>query len=132
MNKLTVRAAEPWRRRGRRGRRAGSATQGDRNRLGTLLDSSELGSLPPVEPLIDDVVSLRASVVMVGPSRVGKTFCALGLAASVATGTPWLGDKVLQVSPVLYVVGEGASGLGDRLASWCQRYTTASRYPRVR
>lgn len=62
-------------------------------------------------------MSRPASVVMVGPTGVGKTAVALSMACSVATGTPWLGREV-EPAPVLYVVGEGAYGLDARVNAW--------------
>lgn len=83
----------------------------------TLLRRSQLAGLPPVEPLIDGVLSLRTGAVLFGPSGAGKTFVALSWACSVGTGLPWLGRPVLR-APVLYVVGEGASGLDNRISAW--------------
>lgn len=83
-----------------------------------MLLRSELRHLPRVEPLINDVLSLRATALMFGPSRVGKSFASLGMMLSVATGKPWLGHEVAVQAPVLYVVGEGAYGLDDRISAW--------------
>lgn len=44
--------------------------------------------------------------VLWGPPGVGKTFVAVSLAASIATGKPWLGRRCLQ-GGVVYVCGEG-------------------------
>ena len=44
--------------------------------------------------------------VLWGEPGIGKTFVAVSLAASVATGRPWLGRKCLQ-GDVVYVCGEG-------------------------
>lgn len=87
------------------------------SRLGKVLKRSELDSLPAVEALIKGVVSYPASVLMVGPTGVGKTFVALSLACSVATGRDWLGCRVVR-RRVLFVIGEGAYGLGARLSAW--------------
>lgn len=89
----------------------------------TILRRSQLANLPPVEPLIRGVLSLRTAAVLFGPSGAGKTFLALGWACSVGTGTPWLGHEV-QRHPVLYVVGEGASGLDDRISAWEHAWQT--------
>ncbi len=90
----------------------------------TLYSRSRLVSLPPIEPLITDVMSKHAAVLLVGPTGVGKTFVALSWACSVGTGHDWLGHEVEQ-SPVLYVVGEGASGLNTRVAAWEQAWQTS-------
>jgi hypothetical protein len=84
---------------------------------------SQLADIPPVEPLIDGVVSLRSAVVLVGATGAGKTFLALSWACSVGTGHNWLGHGVRQV-PVLYTVGEGANGLHARISAWEQAWGT--------
>lgn len=84
---------------------------------GTLLRRSELGSLPPVEPLIEGVLSLRTAAVLFGPTGAGKTFVALAWACCVGTGTDWLG-RAVQRQRVLYVLGEGASGLDVRVSAF--------------
>jgi hypothetical protein len=87
--------------------------------LGTILSRSELAKLPKPEPLIEGWLDLRTMAVMIGDTGTSKTFTALGWAASVATGVDWLGYSVCcGPFPVIYVVGEGAGGLDDRLAAW--------------
>jgi hypothetical protein len=50
-----------------------------------------------------------------GEAGVGKSFVACSLAASIATGRPWLGHRVSE-GPVVYVAGEGgALGVARRL-----------------
>jgi AAA domain len=83
----------------------------------TLLRRSELGKLPKVEPLIEDTISLRAAAVIVGATGIGKTVTGIGMACSVTTGTGWLGRRVTRVRG-LYVVGEGAYGLDDKVDAW--------------
>lgn len=83
----------------------------------TLYRRSELAKLPRIQPLISGVLSLRASVVLFGPTNAGKSAVALSWACSIAMGVPWLGHKVTRL-PVLYVVGEGASGYDDRVTAW--------------
>lgn len=83
----------------------------------TLIRRSGLSCLPPVEPLIEGVLSLRTAGVLFGPTGAGKTVLALGWACCVGTGADWLGHEVVR-APVLYVVGEGAAGLDRRVAAW--------------
>lgn len=87
----------------------------------TLLRRSQLALLPPVEPLIEGVLSRRAAAVLFGPTGVGKTVVALSWACCVGTGLRWLGREV-QRHPVLYVVGEGAAGLDHRVVAWEQMW----------
>lgn len=84
---------------------------------GTVLPRSALASVPAVQPMIDGVLSRPSAAVLVGSYGVGKTFLSLGMAASIATGRGWLG-RAVHASPVLYVIGEGASGMHDRISAW--------------
>ncbi|WP_460916916.1 AAA family ATPase [Plantactinospora veratri] len=94
-------------------------TGGEYGRLGRILTRSDLARLPKPEPLIEGMISLRSYVLMIGRGDTNKTFVALGFACSVATGKPWLGRSVLVgAAPVIYVVGEGAYGIDDRIAAW--------------
>lgn len=83
----------------------------------TILKRSELKNLPKVEPLIHGVISRRSVALMVGPTGIGKTFCTLSMSLSIATGTSWIGHEV-ERTRVLYVVGEGGSGLDSRVEAW--------------
>lgn len=87
----------------------------------TIVRRSELSGLPPVEPLIENVISLRSTVVLLGMSGAGKTFVSLSWGCSIGTGTPWLGHRVTRVG-ALYVVGEGAAGLDDRVSAFEQAW----------
>lgn len=89
-----------------------------RAKLGRVLDLAGLAALPDPEPLIEGVLTYRSAVLMVGATGTNKTFTALGMACSVATGKPWLGRAVALTGPVVYVVGEGAFGLKHRIAAW--------------
>ena len=82
-----------------------------------LLDRRALARLPKPEPLIAETLNLATTSLLAGFHGTGKSFVALGWAAHVATGTPWMGREVTP-GRVLYVVGEGASGIDDRLAAW--------------
>jgi AAA domain len=83
----------------------------------TIMRRSALGKIPPVEPLIDGIMSRRSTAVLVGQTGAGKTFVALSWACSVGTGHPWLARTVHR-APSLYVVGEGAHGLDARVSAW--------------
>lgn len=87
------------------------------SRLGQLLTRSQLSTLPAVKTLIAGVVSYPAAVLMVGATGVGKSFTALAFGCCVATGRNWL-DRPVVRRRVLYVVGEGATGLDRRIHAW--------------
>jgi RecA-family ATPase len=89
----------------------------------TFLTRSQLRQLPMVDYLVEGVISPRSAALLVGATGSGKTFLAIGLACSVGTGVPWLGHPVTRTK-VLYVVGEGAYGLNNRIDAWervCQQ-----------
>ena len=52
-----------------------------------------------------------------GDSEAGKSFVMVDLACHIAHGLPWCGKKVTQC-PVLYIAGEGGSGLRRRFKAW--------------
>ncbi len=82
-----------------------------------LYTPGEIESFPEPSWLIKDVVKHGSFALLYGPSNVGKSFVALDMALSIATGRPWQGRSVKQ-GPVVYVVGEGQAGIKDRLAAW--------------
>lgn len=82
-------------------------------------DLRDLAAIPPAEPLVEDVLSLRTYNVLAGAGGANKTFFALDLALCVATGTAWKGREVVPGPvPVTFVVGEGQSGLWRRVEAW--------------
>lgn len=100
----------------------GSANGGRETRELTKLRASVISgdavkSIPRPEPLLDGVLDLDSLAVLYGPPGAGKSFLALDWSLSVATGAWWQGHAVTQ-RPVVYVVGEGLSGLGSRVLAW--------------
>jgi len=69
------------------------------------------------------------SCVFGGPGT-SKTFLALDLALCVAHGRPWFGKRVT-AGGVVYVTGEGSSGLRQRIKAWRQENDGAPRVPFV-
>lgn len=88
-------------------------------RLGQIIGREDLSGLPKPEPLIESWADTGTAVLMVGATGTNKTFTLIGWACSVVTGEPWLGHEVaIEPSPVIYVVGEGASRFDERIAAW--------------
>jgi hypothetical protein len=94
---------------------AGPGTEGS-NRY-TLYSVDELFTLEPPEWLIEGLMPTRALAVHFGPSASAKSFVALDWALSIAIGRDWCGRKV-KPGPVIYVVGEGTSGISRRVTAW--------------
>ena len=81
------------------------------------LTASELKQLPPPVPLVEGILFRDTLSVLDGDSATYKSFIALDMALSVATGTPWQG-RCVQQGTVLYIVAEGLSGMGQRVEAW--------------
>jgi hypothetical protein len=104
---------------GRNGQLAGNEpepTYADRLRARVVYGDA-IKDLPPPAPLVAGVLDLDTLALLYGPSGSTKTFVALDLALSVATGTWWHGHAV-KAGPVLYVVAEGLGGIGARVDAW--------------
>lgn len=76
-----------------------------------------LGGIKAIEWLVEGYLENDALGMLYGPSSSGKSFVAVSLACSIATGTPWFGAKVKQ-GAVFYIAGEGHQGLARRFAAW--------------
>ena len=87
----------------------------------TPLTLSQIGELPPLEWLIENLVPQDGLVVLYGEPAAGKSFVALDWGLSVATGAPWLGHKVKQ-GEVVYIYAEGVRGLKPRADAWLQEH----------
>lgn len=83
----------------------------------TLLDTAAVRALPAPEPLVANYLARDSLAVLYGPSGGGKTFLSLDWTLHVATGSWWNGHEV-HAGPVVYVIAEGASGIGARIDAW--------------
>jgi RecA-family ATPase len=88
-----------------------------------LLNFAELLDLPAPDPLVDGLLYRDSLAVIFGPSGGGKTFLACDLAWCVAGDLPWQGRNVHH-GPVLYVLGEGRGGIGQRARAWITAFGT--------
>lgn len=82
-----------------------------------FIDVDELEHVTPVEWLIEGVAPKRAFIGLYGPSGGLKSFVAVDIALSVATGRTWHGCATLK-GGVIYIAGEGKAGLGKRVVGW--------------
>lgn len=87
------------------------------------LDRAALEHLPQPDPLIPGVLPRHAYGVLRGRDQSYKSFVALDWALTLSTGRLWNLTPVERV-PVLYIAGEGAWGLRQRLAAWEQHTGT--------
>ena len=71
--------------------------------------------------LIEHWIEQGTLAVLVGPEGSYKSFLAIDWALSIASESKWQG---CQVSPgkVLYIAGEGRTGVIRRMQGWCDYY----------
>ncbi len=67
--------------------------------------------------LVRGILEADTLAVLYGDPAAGKSFLALDLALSVATGRGWRGHEVAG-GPVIYLAGEGHHGLARRARAW--------------
>lgn len=82
-----------------------------------LLRRSHLDGLKPPTYLIDQILALGAVSCLAGAPGTGKTFLALDMALSAATGRPFF-EFATRQGRVLYVASEGQSGIRGRIRAW--------------
>lgn len=88
-----------------------------------LLSVRDLANVPPVRPLINGLLYRDTLAQIAGPPGCYKSFVAIGMACSVATGEPFAGTfTVPQAGRVVYVAAEGASGVRARMLAWCEAH----------
>lgn len=71
-----------------------------------------------VEWLVQGLIAVASLAFLVARPNLGKTFAMLDMCLNLALGRPWLGRETRQ-SKVMFVLGEGLSGFGDRIRAWC-------------
>lgn len=86
-----------------------------------LLDTTTLGSIPTLQPLIDGFLYRDTLGRANGPSGHMKSFVMLDLAGHVGAGQSWHGHAVTQ-GTVIYLVAEGAAGMLKRVRAWEQHH----------
>lgn len=82
-----------------------------------LLSLEQLASMPPLRWLVEGLLPVGGMCELHGAPGCGKSFLALDVAFSVATGRSFFGRSVQQ-GAVVYVAGEGVSGLNNRVEAW--------------
>ena len=93
-----------------------------------VYDINYLRKMPPVEFIVEGLLTRHGVAVMYGEPGAGKSFLAIDLALSIAYGTHWHGQAVEQ-GAVLYIAGEGVGGLGKRIKAWQAHYDMKGEVP---
>ena len=80
-------------------------------------------ALKPTKPdwLVKGILERNTLAAVIGESGSGKSFIVIDIACCIATGTPWHGRDVQQ-GPVVYLAGEGRSGLIRRIGAWAHHH----------
>lgn len=86
-----------------------------------LLDTEGLDKIPPLEPLVGDLLQMNTTARIIGPSGTFKSFVLLDMAGHVGTGMEWHGHYVRQ-GTVVYLVAEGEQGIRKRVRAWEQHH----------
>jgi hypothetical protein len=86
--------------------------------LTAMLDSAGVDNLPDPIPLIERWIYTDSLAWIAGHRASFKTFLALAMAAAVANGRAFLDVYPVKQGSVLYIIAEGASGIGKRKRAW--------------
>ena len=78
----------------------------------------ELFQLPPVSWQVDRHLPHGSLCCIYGRYGTGKSFYAVDLALSAASGRPFLGHFTLSAMPVAYIAAEGHIGIAKRMHAW--------------
>jgi hypothetical protein len=82
-----------------------------------IYDLDHLRRMPPVEWVVEGLLTRHGFSVLYGEPGAGKSFVALDIALSIVHGIAWQ-DHPVQRGAVLYIAGEGVGGLGKRIKGW--------------
>lgn len=82
-----------------------------------LYSTTELLNMPEPEWLVAGVVPLEGFVALYGQPGAGKSFVAIDLALSVASGVMWQGRET-KAGFVVYISAEGGKGISKRVLAW--------------
>lgn len=79
------------------------------------LSWEEVMAMPPKEWIIPDLIGRKDLVQVYGDTNIGKTFIVLDLLFACITGGQFAGQETEQLERVVYMTGEGKSGIAARL-----------------
>jgi hypothetical protein len=82
-----------------------------------LLDDDGLRNIPPPTPLVAGTIYRDSLTWLQGKPGHAKSFAAVDITCCVASGQDWH-ERPVHQGVVLYLIAEGASGLGPRVDAW--------------
>jgi hypothetical protein len=80
-------------------------------------DIDYLMNMPPIEWLMEGLLTKHGFGVIYGAPGIGKSFMSIDWALTIACGLEWHGRPTKQ-GAVLYIAAEGVGGLGKRIKAW--------------
>lgn len=86
--------------------------------------------MEPPSWLVENTIPNGALVGLYGRPSSGKSFIAIDMSLSVATGLPWQGHGVHH-GLVIYISAEGGSGIGKRVLAWLMEHQVDAREPDI-
>ncbi len=91
----------------------------------TFLNYSQMCELPDPTWLVEGQIQERTAVLLFGKSNAYKSFCAIDIGLSIATGMTWHGSQA-GCGQVLFVATEGANSVGRRrIPAWFDHYSVS-------
>ncbi len=84
---------------------------------------------PEHEHVIDGLITVGDKSVIGGASRSGKSFLAIHMAMSIATGKSFFGRKIIKPGLVIYQAGEGGRGIKKRFRAWRKTFGVPESVP---
>jgi hypothetical protein len=85
------------------------------------ITTDQLKALPPPAWIIDGVLQEDSLAELYGKPGSYKSFVTSAWSLHITTGLWWQGREV-RPAPVIYVVAEGATGMGARIDAWEQHH----------
>jgi AAA domain-containing protein/bifunctional DNA primase/polymerase-like protein len=86
-----------------------------------LLSPSDILNRPRPKSLIHGLLNMDSETWIIGEPGSFKSFVSLDVAAHIGTGLEWQRRRTVH-GPVVYIVAEGVSGIGPRIAAWQETY----------
>ncbi len=90
----------------------------------TLVSGEAILNQPRPVFLVEGILVESTLSAMIGKEATYKSFIALDMALSIATGKPFQGHRV-ERGDVVYIAGEGSGGIRNRIDAWMRRHDCA-------
>jgi hypothetical protein len=72
--------------------------------------------------LVENFIEVGTFIMIIGATASYKSFVAISMMMSIASGLPWFGHEVQQ-GAVCYICGEGKTGILKRFLAWCANHS---------